>query len=200
MLSLRHRLRRHPLLVWLVAVTATLAGARWAEGPDPAGAQLAGEQVEVLVATRPIAAGEVLGPADSRRRLVPAAGRPEARPAEDPTGKTARADLAAGEVLLAHHLASGLGPAGGRLLTIGVDGPRPTLRPGDLVDVLATFDLAEVAGEGQGHAATDPTVVVAAGATVAEVADGAVTVAVPAEVAPRLAFAMARATITLARR
>jgi Flp pilus assembly protein CpaB len=47
-------------------------------------------------------------------------------------------------------------------------------------------------------AGTDPTVLVAAGAPVVEVRPGAVTVAVPPAAAARLAFALARATLTLA--
>ncbi len=64
------------------------------------------------------------------------------------------------------------------------------VRPGDRVDVLATFDSTE--GE------TEPTFPVAMGALVVDVAEEAVTVAVTPEEAPRVAFATARGTVTLA--
>jgi Flp pilus assembly protein CpaB len=66
------------------------------------------------------------------------------------------------------------------------------VRPGDRVDVLATFDpLVAPAGE-------DPTTTVARAATVVGVRPRAVTVAVTADEAPRVAFALSQATISLA--
>jgi Flp pilus assembly protein CpaB len=195
-LTIRHRLRRHPFLFWLFAVAVTIVSARWAEGAPAA--KLA-DQFEVLVAARPIAAGEVLTTADTARRLVSADALADAPLADDPVGATARSDLAPGEVLLAHHLGRSVGPPGSRLVAVAVDGPLPPLRPGDLVDVLATFEV-DANEPGHEDAPLDPTVVVAEAATVAAVDDHAVTVAVPAEVAPRLAFALARAVITIARR
>ncbi|MET0663993.1 MAG: hypothetical protein ABW008_00400, partial [Acidimicrobiales bacterium] len=66
------------------------------------------------------------------------------------------------------------------------------VRPRDRVDLLATFDpLVAPAGE-------DPTVTVARVATVVAVRTRSITVAVTAAEAPRVAFALSQATITLA--
>jgi hypothetical protein len=66
------------------------------------------------------------------------------------------------------------------------------VRAGDEVDVLATFDpLVTPAGE-------DPTVTVARAATVVAVRSRAITVAVTEVEAPRVAFALSQATLTLA--
>ncbi|MDP9070437.1 MAG: hypothetical protein M3N68_03965, partial [Actinomycetota bacterium] len=105
--------------------------------------------------------------------------------------------LAAGEVLLEAKLApwgtrglAALVPPGRRALAVPVERGRLPLRAGDRVDVLATFEVAEDAGE--------PTFPVATSALVVDVADEAVTVAVSPDEAPRVAFAIARATVTLA--
>ena len=86
----------------------------------------------------------------------------------------ARVDLAAGALAL---------PTGPGALGV---------RAGDRVDLLATFDpLVAPAGE-------DPTVTVARAATVVSVRARSITVAVTEAEAPRVAFALSQATITLA--
>jgi hypothetical protein len=64
---------------------------------------------------------------------------------------------------------------------------------GDRVDVLATFDTGATGATG-----AEPTVVVARDALVVAHADDAVTVAVERDIAPRVAYALAAGTITLA--
>ena len=77
----------------------------------------------------------------------------------------------------------------------GLGTDTPPLRLGDRVDVLATFDVLDPT-DGSGGA--EPTGAVADGALVVDVSDDAVTVAVPATDAARVAFAVARGTVTLA--
>lgn len=152
----------------------------------------------VPVAARPLPAGRALAPADVSYRSLPAAALPDAALARSPAGRVARVSLAAGEVLLADRLAPGggrggealLGP-GERALAVPVAPGSLALRPGRRVDVLATFD---VAGDDGGP----PTVVVAAGAVVLHAGGEWATVAVPAGDAPRVAYAVARGTVTLA--
>ncbi|MDP9389783.1 MAG: hypothetical protein M3Q48_18175, partial [Actinomycetota bacterium] len=73
------------------------------------------------------------------------------------------------------------------------------LRPGQRVDVLATFDTGEGAGEGDGEGdGGPPTFPVAQGALVLDVGEEWVTVGVEAGEAPRVAFAVARGTVALA--
>ena len=76
-------------------------------------------------------------------------------------------------------------PEGHRAVAVPVDGAGLDLRVGDAVDVLATFEA-------------EPTVVVAEGLPVVAIRDEAVTVAVPAKGAADLAYAVARAAVTLA--
>lgn len=82
--------------------------------------------------------------------------------------------------------------AGSRALAVPTGPGALALRPGDRVDVLATFDPL-VAPRGE-----DPTATVARGATVVAVRGQGVTVAVSAVEAPRVAFALSQATIALA--
>jgi Flp pilus assembly protein CpaB len=82
-------------------------------------------------------------------------------------------------------------PPGTRGVAVPVDAAALPVAPGDVVDVLATFDpdLAE------GH---DPTVAVAREAVVVDVEEEAVVVAVTPSQAPRVAFAVAAGAVALA--
>ncbi len=194
-------LRRRPLVAWgltlaLAGLTAAVVGGLTAR----AGATLDryGTTRSVVVAVAALPAGHELGPTDLTRRDVPIGLLPEGALDEVPVGRRLRSPVVPGEVLVPGRLApEGLGPLAARLLpgTLGlavpVDGPGLRLEPGDVVDVLATFDPAAV-GEG------DPTITVAAGATVIDTVEGAVTLAVAAPDAPRVAFALAAGVVTLA--
>jgi len=197
------RLRRSPLLFWTAAGAAALATVATVSGLAGRAADRAaalGGLVEVAVAARPVAAGATLAAADVAARRLPAALLPDApRPASAAaaTGRVARVDLAAGEVLLTARLApdgvegvAALLPPGRSAVAVPADAARLALRPADRVDVLATFDALEAGAE--------PTVVVAAGAVVLAAGEDDVTLAVTPAQAPRLAFAMARAVLTLA--
>ena len=161
----------------------------------------------VLVARRDLPVGTRVHRADVSVRRV----RGEA-PAADPltaaaraAGRVVRVPVLRGSVLTARHLAApgrtGTGatvPAGRRAVRLVVEhGLRPA--PGDLVDVLATFD-PQTLGDDQ-----DPTVLVAAAVPVLAVDDRAgtsdtvgVTVLVTPRQAGRLAFSSAAGTIALA--
>ncbi|MGH9138594.1 MAG: RcpC/CpaB family pilus assembly protein, partial [Acidimicrobiales bacterium] len=87
-------------------------------------------------------------------------------------------------------------PAGHRALALPVTAGvgAPSVVVGDRVDVLAAFDMLDEPDT----ADVDPAGVVTAGAVVVDVGESAVTVAVPEDDAPRVAFAAARGTVTLA--
>ena len=200
------RLRRSPLPFWALAVALSLltglAVARLV-GQASARAAALGGLVAVPVAARPVDAGTVLRPADVTMRRLPAAAVPRGRPARSPAGRVVLVPLATGEVVLAAKVApdgvrgvAALLPPGRRALAVPVEPGGLALRPGHHVDVLATFDVVD--GPAGDDVAAAPTFPVATAAVVLDVADEAVTVAVSADEAPRVAFALARATVTLA--
>lgn len=206
------RLRRHPLPFWCLAlalalVTALTVTRLLAQAADRA-ARLGGLR-DAPVATRAVDAGQVLSSRDVAVRRLPAALLPSAPLASSPAGHVVIVPLAPGEVVLEAKLApwgvrgvAALVPPGMRALAVPVDHGGLALRRGDRVDVLATFDTTGDDGGGAGAGGeaggVDPTFAVSSGALVVDVADGAVTVAVAPDDAPRAAFAIARGTVTLA--
>ena len=91
---------------------------------------------------------------------------------------------------------------GERALAVPLGDTPIALRRGDTVDVLGTFEVDASAGTSASavaSAGTGPTVVIATGATVLDVTDRAVTIAVPLDLVPKVAFALAKGTVTLAR-
>ena len=175
-------LHRIPLVRLLVALglgLATFLTVRSALAP-PVGA---GPLVDVPVVARPVAAGATLAADDVRLARLPAAAVPDAEPAADPAGLTARVDLVPGEVLLAQRLGrrglAALLPPGGRALAVPRAAGTPPLEPGQRVDLLA-------AGE-----------VVVTAASVLAVDDSGTTVAVPEPAAPAVAEAIAAGAVTL---
>ena len=175
-------LRNIPLVRLVVALglgLATFLTVRSALASPPG----AGPLVEVQVVARPVRAGAALTPADVRTTRRPAAAVPDAEPAVDPQGRTARVDLVPGEVVLATRLGPrGLAavlPAGARALAVPRAAGTPPLEPGQRVDLLA-------AGE-----------VVVAGASVLAVEESGTTVAVPEASAPGVAEAVAAGAVTL---
>lgn len=196
------RLRRRPVAWWLatlvlaaittLVVTSALARAE-------AGAARYGSTRVVLVAVRDVAAGELLGTGDAEAREVPAGFVPRGAVGSEALGSRVAQALRAGEVVHGRRLAPGglsavaaLLPPGTRGLAVPSDPGGLPLEPGDVVDVLAT--VAEVGATGD----LPPTVVVAADATVVDVGEAAVTIAVPAADAGRVAYAMATGLVTLA--
>jgi Flp pilus assembly protein CpaB len=201
------RARRSPVLWWsAAAAVAALAAARVAALDDEAAARREawGEGVEVLVAVRPLAVGDVLGAGDVAVEAWPRAVVPDgALDASAPVaGRTAVSPIVEGEALVDARLApAGLSPVAARIppghravavpITAGGFATEaPPVEVGDRVDVLATFDVLE--------SDAPPTAPVARGALVVEVADTRVTIAVEADDAAPVAFALARGTVTLA--
>ncbi len=160
----------------------------------------------VLVAHRDLPVGTRLRAADvTVRRLRGDDPAPDAATAPaDVIGRVVRVPLLRDATITARHLTASrrgsLGdaiPAGRRAVRLVVEhGVRP--QPGDLVDVLATFD-PQTLGDGE-----DPTILIAPAVPVvtAETTDAADTVAVTVVVTPRqagrLAFSAAAGTISLA--
>ena len=195
-------LRRQPRLWWLLTIATALA-VGWVVSSIVAEADRTraawGTTTVVAVATRDIAAGDPLRTADVELVDRPLAVVPDDALDHVPDGRVAATAIGAGEVVVAARLApvgvTGLAatlPAGSRAIAIPVEvGLAPPLAVGDRVDVLVAL-APEAAGAGP------PGFVVAAGALVVSVDEGAVTVAVSAPAAPRVAVALGHGAVTLA--
>lgn len=156
-----------------------------------------GETTTVAIATRDVEPGERLEAGDVVLEQRPAGHVPTGAVAHDPTGATVRDALHDGEIVLGSRLAgdgrsgaAALVPEGWRAVAVPVvDAPVPA-RPGDVVDVVASFDPTLVAGEASR--------VVAAEAVVVAATEDAVTVAVARSRLTDVAFALANGIVTLA--
>lgn len=200
-LGRRLRRLRRPVPYWVAAVAlAIVTGAVVARlvGDAQAASARYGRQRTTLVAVVDVPAGTVIGPGDTELRDLPVALVPEGALHRAADGSVAAAAMHAGEVVLADRLApagrsptAALLPPGTRGVAIPVGPGSLQPVPGDVVDVLATFDPS-LTGDGG-----DPTVVVASDALVVAAREDAVTVAVDTEVAPRLAFALTAGAVTL---
>ncbi|MDQ3570377.1 MAG: hypothetical protein M3396_07090 [Actinomycetota bacterium] len=193
-------LRRRPWSFWSFAVIlALLTGltvARLVREANTRAERLGGLR-EVPVAARAVDAGQVVSPVDVVMRRLPAAALPEGPVAASPAHHAALVPLLPGEVLLEAKLApwgvqgvAALVPPGRRALAVPATRGGLSLRRGNHVDVLATFDTTE--GD------TEPTFAVATSALVVDVSEESVTVAVSPDEASRVALATARGTVTLA--
>ena len=199
------RLSRSPVVFWalvalLAVLTASVVGGM--AGRARAEAARYGSLRTVAVADRPVAVGTVLGPADVSEERVPAAFLPEGwvRSAAEVVGRTVVVPLFRGAPVLREQVApwgvhgvAALLPPGARAVAVPTGAAAPKLRTGDVVDVLATLAADVEAGE-------EPTVEVAAGALVVDVAEESATVAVAPEEARRVAFALTVGSLTLALR
>lgn len=192
----RLRLRRRPVLWWLAVVGLSLAVGLVLESGlsrARADARRFGEPVPVVVASVDLAVGAMAGPDTVELRSWPAALVPAGALTVVPDGQVVSQAVLAGEPVVEARLGGDrLVPPGSRALALPTGPGALGVRPGDRVDLLATFDpLVAPAGE-------DPTVTVARAATVVAVRTRSITVAVTAAEAPRVAFALSQATITLA--
>jgi pilus assembly protein CpaB len=190
------RLRRRPVLWWLLVVgLSLLVGLLVQSGlaQAQADAQRFGSPVSVAVALVDLGPGRTVGPDTVELRDWPSSLVPEGALREVPDGLVVTQPVLAGEPLVDARVGEGgLVPPGSRAMAVPTGPGALGVRPGDRVDVLATFDPL-VAPEGE-----DPTIVVARAATVVAVRNRAVTVAVTEAEAPRVAFALSQATIALA--
>jgi Flp pilus assembly protein CpaB len=199
------RLSRSPVVFWalvalLAALTATVVGGL--AGRARAEAARYGSLRTVAVARHSVDPGAVLRPDDVAEERVPAAFLPEGwvRSASEVVGRTVVVPLFRGAPVLKGQVApwgvqgvAALLPPGARAVAVPTGGAAPKLRAGDVVDVLATLDADLEAGE-------EPTVGVAAGALVVDVAEESATVAVAPDEARRIAFALTAGSVTLALR
>jgi Flp pilus assembly protein CpaB len=194
-------LRCRPSAYWAVALALALVTAlvvTRAVGRAEAHAARLGGLRAVAVATATLPAGATIGPGDAEVRRLPAALVPPGAVEAVPDGSVVAATVHEGEVLLDDRLApagtsplaAGL-PPGTRAVAVPVDGAALPVEPGDVVDVLATFDRDLADG-------AEPTVAVAREAVVADVTEGSVVVAVTPGQAPRVAFAVAAGAVALA--
>lgn len=179
-------------LVLTVAVVPAVVVSRLASGAQSARARW-GAGVPTVVVLADIAAGEPIGESDVEVRDLPAAARPASAMGSLPAGAVARVDLVAGEPVVAARLApagasptSARLPAGTRGIAVAYDRGLP-LWIGDRVDVLVTVD-ADTAR---------PTLTLARAAPVVAVGDDAVTLAIAAEDAERVAFGLAAGIVAL---
>lgn len=195
--SLRPRRRlRGPVPHWAVVTAVALVPAlvvgRLATGVE-AERRRWGPGLPTVVAVDDIPSGAILTSAEVEVRRLPAGARPRDALAALPPGSVASAELAAGEAVVSSRLApAGTSPVAARLpggtrgIAVATDGGLH-LRVGDHVDVLTTLDTD----------GSQPTVTVARGALVVDLADKAVTVAVDADEQERVAFALAAGVVTL---
>jgi Flp pilus assembly protein CpaB len=103
--------------------------------------------VPVVVATRALTRGAALADGDLRVELVPSAFAPPGRISspDSLTGRTLVSDVAAGEAITSTRIGTAGGPvaslvpSGLRAFPVRVGSAAGTVRPGDRVDVLATF-------------------------------------------------------------
>lgn len=218
------RRSRRSVLTSLAAIVLALATARVVAGDLAAlhrQARDAGPPVRVVVATRDLLLGEVVSAGDLGTRRVHLSEVPRAalRTPSEGTGRVVKVPVLEGLPVLQGNLVDrehtgrdGVVPAGMRAVEVSTEGSlRP--RPGEIVDVLVTFDPARIGAD------VEPTMTVASGALVISrpsaskagnldsqvegVADTStesvnVTLVVSIETAHRLAFAMANGTVTLA--
>ena len=171
--NIRSFLARHRAVHWaLVAIVALAAGATVASRSAALDRERRawGASAVVWVATGDVIAGKEVS---ARRIEAPLTLVPATSVRADPTGTTARRDLAAGEVLTTSAVGDGDGqvPPGWRGVAIPADETTLAVRVGDRVDIVA-------AGT-----------VVASDGVVIEVLIANVVVAVTADAAPAVASA-----------
>ncbi|MBV8690399.1 MAG: Flp pilus assembly protein CpaB [Actinobacteria bacterium] len=219
MRKLRYLVRRLPILYWVGALSLVLctglAMARIVGGAQTAAAQF-GTLRPVPVASHDVPVGTSLDASDVRIRMLPRAVIPHgdvSSSTDAVIGHVALVPLSEGEVVTAAKVAptgltgiTALLPDDARALAIPTTAGTPPLQRGDHVDLLASFDLSDSPGPttitpSAAHSSPEtaaPTFPVARHATVLDVASKAITVAVTADEAPRLAYALTHGAITLA--
>ena len=197
-LALRRRPRYRRALVIALAALCGIAVMGVVQRAERAAAAW-GTSVPVLVATRDLAPGDRLDASNTRVEAHPAPLVPEGVLATLPDDRRVVEVVLAGDVLRAGRLApAGLSalaariPRGTRAMAVPVEpGSVPDLVLGDRVDVLVALAPEAAGGGPPGFALATDVVVVA-------VDDAAVTIAVPADAAPRLAVAFGAGAVSLA--
>jgi Flp pilus assembly protein CpaB len=195
-------LRRRPRLrLALVGAAALAVGAQVAALSSAAESQRRawGATTEVVVARTDIATGEVIDPGNAVVVAHPRALVPEGAATTLGGDRRAATPIWAGELVLEARLApAGLSavaarlPPGTRAVAIPVEpGTTPPIAVDDRVDVLVALAPDATGGGPPGFA-------LAAAVVVVDVSDAAVTVALPADAAPKVAVALGQGAVTLA--
>jgi Flp pilus assembly protein CpaB len=194
------------VVVTAVAVSGMLRSAeqtrsRWAETRP------------VVVARRDLAPGDVVDAGAVAARDVPVAAVAEAATDVVPVGAVVRYPIAAGEPVVASRLApdgltgvAALVPDGERAVAVPT-GPagRPPVQVGDRVDVVAIDPTSltepepepDPEAEAEAPSARGPATTLVDRALVVDVAETSVTIAVPATVAPTVAYGAAQGLVVL---
>lgn len=166
----------------VVAAIAAMAGG----GPS------LGELTPVIVATRPIEAGDQLSEQNTEARRHPALTLPAGAVAALRGDEVASSALHSGEVVTEARL-GGL-PIGDRTeVAVPAHTAMPPLAPGDRVDVLVTLPVSDGSG-----AQSQATLTVATAAVVTDKAEHAVTIAVTDQELLPVASAVIQGSVTLA--
>lgn len=194
-LALRRRPRLRRALALALSLLVGLAVQRSVAGAESVRAAW-GPTRTVAVAARDLPAGHVVGPGDVREVALPRAAVPAGALGDLPAGRVVRAPVFEGEVVLGRRVAApevagvaALVPSGARALAVPVEpGTSPALLVGHRVDVIAS--AAAEAGP--------QAVLVASAVPVVDVGERAVTLALPAEAATRVAAAIAAGAVSLA--
>jgi Flp pilus assembly protein CpaB len=169
----------------------------------------------VVVATRDLAPGDVVEAGAVEVRDLPAGVLGDAAVADTPEGAVVRQPIFAGEPVIASRLApagltgaAALVPPGQRAVAVPVGpGGVPPVVIGDQVDVLAVIPpgagmsgavTATDGGPASGGDSDEPAFRLVEGATIVDVAEAAVTVAVPETDAPRVAWTLSNGALVLA--
>ncbi len=193
-LSLRLRslpLSRRAAVVGALALAAGFAAFQLTADAAAAQARF-GETVGVVVLQRDVDAGAILGPDDVAIESLPIALVPDGALRVLPVGSALRGNRHGRSVLADDDLAGAEGsaariPPGWR--GVALESTLLPVSPGDLVDVVATFDALIADGK--------PSIVVAEAAVVVDVSEESVTIAVPAALTPAVSYAVVNATVTL---
>lgn len=175
-----HRWLRRPIVYWGVVgvlVVATVVGVSRQSERRQQFAESYGELREVPVAVALVRPGEPLDAGAVRRELRPSGSVPPGAVADLADGAVAAAAIYPGEVIHAERVVGSGGGLSGRLApgTAAVSVPTsygvPPVRPGDRVNLIAVYDT--LTGDSAPEARS-----VAHHATVVELEDDAVTVAI----------------------
>ena len=184
----RRRLRlrpRRPALFWIAAVALTaltVSTVARVTGAAAAERDRWGARIEVLVATAELEPGDEV---QGELRLVPAVLVPAGARTTAPDGETVASWIGAGEIVLEQRLA----PAGLSAVT--------ALLPPDTRGVAVPIGMAPLPVEVGDHVDVHGTTRLASGALVVAVSEDAITVAVDADDAARVAYEAANGTVTL---
>jgi Flp pilus assembly protein CpaB len=197
--SLR-RLRRHPLVYWLLAGLLAV-GAAWSMNATTSRARAVesslGRTVQAPFARHALDRGAVIEAGDIEWRAAPVGLLPAAT-ADDVEDRTVVEPILEGEPVADTRLAPegargvrALLPPGTRAVAVPTDLAAPPIEVGDRVDLLAAFDLA-------GTGLPDDSTVAARDALVVAVSDEAVTVAISEREAGRAVVAVTTGAVAVA--